>query len=84
MPHMKCTFILVLVFEVLTNIGLSQVLIKNVNVLDVENRKVLRGYTVVALNGRIISVDKDRMYKLPAETQVIEAEGKYLIPGLVG
>lgn len=64
------------------NLLTAQVLIKNVDVLDVENKKVLKGYNVVALNGRIVSVDKDRMYKLPEGTEVIDGTGKYLIPGL--
>lgn len=59
----------------------AQVLIKNVNVLDVENKKILQGYNVVALDGRIVSVDKGRMYKLPDGTQVIDGTGKYLAPG---
>jgi imidazolonepropionase-like amidohydrolase len=62
---------------------LSQVLIKNTNVMDVENKKILAGYDVVALDGKIVSIHKDRMYKLPPGTQVIEGSGKYLIPGLV-
>lgn len=60
----------------------AQVLIKNVNVLDVENKKILSGYNVVALDGRIVSIDKGRMYKLPEGTQVIDGSGKYLVPGL--
>lgn len=75
-----CTAIFILIFF---NNVLSQVLIKNVNVLDVENKKLLRGYNVVALNGHIVSVDKDRMYKLPEGTRVIEGEGKYLVPGFI-
>jgi len=59
----------------------AQVLVKNVNVLDVENKKVLAGYNVVALDGRIISVDKDKTYKLPEGTQVIDGSGKWLVPG---
>jgi imidazolonepropionase-like amidohydrolase len=60
----------------------AQVLIKNVNVIDVDNKKVLAGYNVVALEGKIISIDKDKTYKLPAGTQVIDGSGKYLVPGL--
>lgn len=59
----------------------SQVLIKNITVLDVEKKKVLVGYNVVALDGKIISVDKDKQYKLPAGTEVIDGSGKYLVPG---
>jgi imidazolonepropionase-like amidohydrolase len=60
----------------------AQVLIKNTNVIDVEKKIILAGYDVVALDGRIISVDKGKMYKLPDGTQVIDGTGKYLIPGL--
>ncbi|MBC7949352.1 MAG: amidohydrolase family protein [Chitinophagaceae bacterium] len=60
----------------------AQVLIKNTNVLDVENRTILAGHSVVVLDGKIVSVDKDRMYKLPPGTKVIDGTGKFLIPGL--
>lgn len=60
----------------------SQVLIKNTNVLDVENKKILTGYAVLVQDGKITAVEKDRQYKLPAGTQVIDGQGKYLIPGL--
>ena len=59
----------------------AQVIIKNVNVIDVENKKVLAGYNVVALEGKIISIDKDKTYKLPPGTEVIDGSGKYLVPG---
>ena len=59
----------------------AQVYIKNIHVIDVENKKVLPGYNVVALDGRIISVDKDKTYKLPESTAVIDGSGKYLVPG---
>ena len=59
----------------------AQVLIKNINVIDVEKKKVLAGYTVLALDGKIISVDKDRTYKLPDGTQVIDGSGNFLVPG---
>ncbi|MEP6675545.1 MAG: amidohydrolase family protein, partial [Ferruginibacter sp.] len=60
----------------------SQVLIKNTNVLDVENKKLLSGYDVLIMGDSIVSVDKGRTYKLPAGTQIIDGIGKYLIPGL--
>ncbi len=59
----------------------AQVLIKNVNVLDVEKKKILQGYNVVALDGKIIAVDKGKQYKLPEGTTVIDGTGKYLVPG---
>ncbi|HQV59999.1 MAG TPA: amidohydrolase family protein [Chitinophagaceae bacterium] len=60
---------------------IAQVLVKNTNVLDVENKKILSGYDVVVLEGRIISVEKGKQYKLPPGTDVIDGTGKYLVPG---
>jgi imidazolonepropionase-like amidohydrolase len=59
----------------------AQVLIKNTNILDVENKKILSGYDVVVLDGKIVSVDKGKQFKLPPGTEVIDGTGKYLIPG---
>ena len=61
----------------------AQLLIKNVTVLDTENKKLLRNQSVVVTDGRIAAMDKDVKYKLPAGTTVIDGTGKYLIPGLV-
>ena len=61
----------------------SQILIKNTNVFDVENKKILAGYDVVVMGDSITAVSKGIMYKLPPTTQVIDGTGKYLIPGLV-
>lgn len=61
----------------------SQVLIKNTNVIDVEKKTILAGYDVVALDGKIISVDKGKAFKLPEGTEVIDGTGKWLIPGFV-
>lgn len=60
---------------------IAQVLVKNTNVLDVENKKILSGYDVVVLEGRIISVEKGKKYKLPPGTDVVDGTGKYLVPG---
>lgn len=60
----------------------AQILIKNANVIDVEKNKVLAGHDVVVIDGKIVSVHKDKLYKLPPGTQVIDATDKYLIPGL--
>lgn len=59
----------------------AQVLIRNAHVVDVEKKKILSGYTVLVSGDKIISVDKDKVFKLPGSTQVIDAAGKYLVPG---
>lgn len=73
--------IVFLVLSLLYYILPAQVLIKNTNVLDVENKKVLNGYDVVVLDGRIVSVDKGKQFKLPPGTEVIDGSGKWLSPG---
>ncbi len=60
---------------------IAQVLVKNINVIDIEKKKILNGYNVVALDGKIIAVDKNKQYKLPPGTEVIDGSGKYLVPG---
>ena len=45
-------------FIFLVQAATSQLLIKNTNVIDVENNKILTGYDVLAENGRITSVVK--------------------------
>lgn len=61
--------------------GTGQTLIKNITVIDVENKKLLPGYTVVAQNGKIISVANSKTFKLPEGTAVIDGTGKYLVLG---
>lgn len=60
----------------------GQILIRNTNVVDVEKKKILEGYSVLVQDGKIIAIDKDRQYKLVPGTTVIDGIGKYLIPGL--
>lgn len=77
----KYFFLLSLIF--LGQAGIAQLLIKNTNVVDVENKKILPGYDVLAENGRITSVVKTTPgSKDPMAAQVIDGAGKYLIPGL--
>ena len=59
----------------------SQLLIRNTNLVDVENKKILPAINVFVMGDSIVSADT-RMYKLPANTQIIDGTGKYLIPGL--
>ena len=63
------------------NSAWTQTVVRNVNVLDVENQEVLKGYDVVSLNGKITYVGKDKKFKLPGNVEVIDGTNKYLIPG---
>ena len=66
----------------LSKTSIAQTVIKNTNVVDVINRKILSGYDVAALAGKIISVEKAKATKYAEGVTVIDGTGKYLIPGL--
>ncbi len=60
----------------------AQLLIKNTNIIDVEQKKILAGYSVLIVDGKIAQVDKDKNFKqLPEGTTIIDGTGKYLSPG---
>ena len=78
---MQKMFLLVFVYMLFQCSATAQVLVKNTNVMDVENKKIWEGYDVLVLDGRIVSVEKGKQYKLPAGTTVIDGSGKWLSPG---
>jgi hypothetical protein len=54
----------------------------NVNVVDTRYGVILPKVTVVAIDGVISSISKFALVRTAKHDQVINAEGKYLIPGL--
>ncbi|HEX5652133.1 MAG TPA: amidohydrolase, partial [Chitinophagaceae bacterium] len=75
------TIIFLLFLSAVFQTPVAQVLIRNTQVVDVERKRILAGYDVVAIEGKIVSVDKGKMYKLPEGTTVIDGSGKWLVPG---
>lgn len=62
-------------------LGQNEVLvIKNVAIIDVINNKVTRDRIVVIEGNRIISIESK--VSIPKQARIIDAKGKYLIPGL--
>jgi len=59
----------------------AQVFIKNITLVDVEKKKLLTGYNVLTMDGRILSVDKGKLPPLPNGTTEIDGAGKFLVPG---
>jgi imidazolonepropionase-like amidohydrolase len=55
----------------------------HVNVVDVTTGSVRRDYNVTIAGDRIAAVEASTQLRGPADAQVIDARGKYLIPGLV-
>ncbi|MFN2456164.1 MAG: amidohydrolase family protein [Pyrinomonadaceae bacterium] len=56
--------------------------INHVTVIDTVGGAANRDMTVVITNGRISKLGKNGTVKIPKNAQVIEATGKFLIPGL--
>ena len=59
----------------------SQILIRNVTVVDVEGKKLLPAQQVLVQDGRIAAVGKK--ITAPQGAQVMDGGGQYLVPGFV-
>ena len=57
-------------------------LIKDCNIVDVKEGRVIENSTILTGRGKIISINR-LPESLPSDTQVIDLEGKYVIPGLI-
>lgn len=58
----------------------SAMAITNVKIVDVEEGKIIEGKTVIIQGNKIAAIDSGG--PLPINLKIIDAEGKYLIPGL--
>jgi hypothetical protein len=58
------------------------IVFSHATVIDVEQGSPLAGMTVVVANGRITAVGTDGSVTPPAGARVVDATGKFLIPGL--
>src|SRR5215217_7038288 len=75
--------LILVIFFCLSFCGLTQtsmIVIKNVAVIDVKNGKVNTGQTVIIKGSKIISINSKAV--IPKMATVVEAGGKWLIPGL--
>jgi len=54
----------------------------HVDVVTMDQERVLRDHTVVVMNGRVASVRPTEHGKFPEGATVIDGRGKYLMPGL--
>ena len=60
----------------------ADTVIRNGKWVNVHTREVLDGHDIAIKAGRIAYVGPDASYCVGADTQVIEAEGRYMVPGL--
>jgi imidazolonepropionase-like amidohydrolase len=54
----------------------------HVNLIDATGAPAQPDMTVIIVGQRIVSIEKSVAARIPANTQVVDARGKYLIPGL--
>ncbi len=79
---MKQYWILLILFTLIAESSLSQTFIQDVTVIDVVNQKLIPHQTVVINDGIITAVKSAKSIKIPAKSDVINGQGKYLMPGM--
>lgn len=79
---MKKYLLLVLVLQSAQLLQAQTVVIKNAQLVDVRNGKLMPGYSVQFTNGIIEKVAPAAKLKTPANATEIDGSGKYLMPGL--
>lgn len=74
-------FLFALILFGFISIPAQTIAFTNVNVIPMDKERVLENQTVLVKDGTIVEIGKK--VKIPKDAQVIEAKGKYLIPGLM-
>ena len=74
-------FVLILVLFSFPSITAQTIAFTNVNVIPMDRERVLQNQTVLIKNGVIAEIGGK--VKIPEGAQIVDAKGKYLIPGLV-
>ena len=83
LPAMRFRPAFLVIFLLCSFPALSQTYLTHVNLVDVEKMKVLPDQTVVIAKDTILKIGSSKKIKIPADVQVIDGTGKYLMPGLV-
>ncbi|HEX9003147.1 MAG TPA: hypothetical protein VGB07_24780 [Blastocatellia bacterium] len=76
------TLFLALTLNSVHPIAAQSLAIRHVNLIDATGEPTQTDMTVIIVGERIQIIGKPGKVKIPAEAEVIEAAGKYLIPGL--
>lgn len=69
--------------EVAAGRALADLVIRGGLWVNVHTREILPGHDVAIADGRVAAVIPDASAQIGPETQVIEASGRYLVPGLI-
>ncbi|HEX8370064.1 MAG TPA: amidohydrolase family protein [Pyrinomonadaceae bacterium] len=74
-------FVFILVLFGFIAIQAQSIAFTNVNVIPMDKERVLKNRTVLVRDGLIAEIGKN--VKIPKDAEIVDAKGKYLIPGLV-
>ncbi|WP_128545679.1 amidohydrolase family protein [Larkinella soli] len=85
MRHVILAFLLLLTLpafaqDLVSNAG-REIVFRSVNVIPMDRERVLENQTVVVKDGRITALGDDGKVKFTRGAQVVNAKGKYLMPG---
>jgi imidazolonepropionase-like amidohydrolase len=72
--------VILLLFSMITH---AQTVITNVNVIDVQNGRVVPAQSVLIKGEIIDQVQSAKKFKSPSGALIVDGTGKYLIPGLI-
>ena len=76
----KCSLLFFVIFLSLQSF--SQIYITNVSVIDVINKKIIGGQTVVIANDKIADIKPTSKIKPAANATIIDGTGKFIMPGM--
>ena len=74
--------LLLAVFSCAAQAPVGETVFRNVNVIPMNEEKVIKNQDVVVKNGMIMSVGETGKVKYSKDAHIIEAKGKFLMPGL--
>ena len=63
--------------------GNSVVAFKNVTVIPMDRERLIEDQTVLVQDGKIIALDNSGQISIPEKAQLVDGQGRYLMPGLV-
>ncbi|MDV7698189.1 amidohydrolase family protein [Chryseobacterium soli] len=73
---------LLLIAFLCINLTDAQTYIQNVNIVDVVHQKIIPAQTVMISNSIITSIKPGKKMKIPQGANIINGEGKFLLPGM--
>ncbi|MCP4647922.1 MAG: amidohydrolase family protein, partial [bacterium] len=63
-------------------IGLEELVFIHVNILPMDQERILEDYSLVVRDGKIVALGPASSIKYPGNAKVVDASGKFLIPAL--